>query len=267
VIPPSIDPFSAKNREMAPEEVSRVLVRTGIIVGADDGRPLNFERRDGSTGEVREYRDLMGGDPPIPASLRIVMQVSRWDSLKDMTGVLTGFAMYPTPDDVHLLLVGPDISAVTDDPEGAGVLQECRDLLESLPLETRARVHLVNLPMDDGDENALIVNALQRHAAIVVQKSLVEGFGLTVTEAMWKSRPMIASAVGGIQDQIVDRRDGLLITDPTDLDVFAGALVTLLDAPDLAARLGAAAHQRVLDEYLGDRHLTQYVDLFDSLIR
>jgi len=120
--------------------------------------------------------------------------------------------------------------------------------------------------MDDGDENALIVNALQRHAAIVVQKSLVEGFGLTVTEAMWKSRPMIASAVGGIQDQIVDRRDGLLITDPTDLDVFAGALVTLLDAPDLAARLGAAAHQRVLDEYLGDRHLTQYVDLFESLI-
>ena len=99
--------------------------------------------------------------------------------------------------------------------------------------------------MDDGDENALIVNALQRHAAIVVQKSLVEGFGLTVTEAMWKSRPMIASAVGGIQDQIVDRRDGLLITDPTDLDAFAGALVTLLDAPDLAARLGAAAHQRV----------------------
>ena len=75
---------------------------------------------------------------------------------------------------------------------------------------------------------------------------------------------MIASAVGGIQDQIVDRRDGLLIADPTDLDEFAGALVTLLDDPDLAARLGAAAHQRVLDEYLGDRHLTQYVDLFDE---
>ena len=107
----------------------------------------------------------MGGDRPIPASDRLVVQVSRWDHLKDMTGVLTGFAMYPTPDDVHLLLVGPDISAVTDDPEGAGVLQECRDLLDSLPLETRARVHLVNLPMDDGDENALIVNALQRHAA------------------------------------------------------------------------------------------------------
>src|SRR5664280_2385594 len=80
-----------------------------------------------------------------------------------------------------------------------------------------------------------VSGVLVRTGIIVVQKSLVEGFGLTVTEAMWKSRPMIASAVGGIQDQIVDRRDGLLITDPTDLDVFAGALVTLLDSPDLAA--------------------------------
>ena len=266
VIPPSIDPFSAKNREMAPDEVRGVLVRTGILAGADDDAVLHFERRDGSHGEVREYRDLMGGDRPISESDRLVVQVSRWDHLKDMTGVLTGFAMYPTPEDVHLLLVGPDISAVTDDPEGAGVLQECRELLDTLPLEIRARVHLVNLPMDDGDENALIVNALQRHASIVVQKSLVEGFGLTVTEAMWKSRPMIASAVGGIQDQIVDRRDGLLIADPTDLDEFAGALGTLFDAPDLAAQLGAAAHQRVLDEYLGDRHLTQYVELFDNLI-
>ena len=95
---------------------------------------------------------------------------------------------------------------------------------QTFPPAIRARVHLVYLPMDDGDENALIVNALQRHASIVVQKSLVEGFGLTVTEAMWKSRPMIASAVGGIQDQITDRRDGLLIADPTDLDAFAGAL-------------------------------------------
>ncbi len=266
MIPPSIDPFSAKNRDMAPEEVRGVLVRTGIVAGDDDGAPLDFERRDGSHGQVREYRDLMGGDRPIHAADRLVVQVSRWDHLKDMTGVLTGFAMYPTPEDVHLLLVGPDISAVTDDPEGAGVLQECRDLLDTLPLATRARVHLVNLPMDDGDENALIVNALQRHAAIVVQKSLVEGFGLTVTEAMWKSRPMIASAVGGIQDQITDRSEGLLVADPTDLDEFAAALKTLLDDPELAARLGAAAHQRVLDEYLGDRHLTQYVDLFASLI-
>ena len=80
------------------------------------------------------------------------------------------------------------------------------------------RIHLASIPMDDVDENAIIINALQRHAYLIVQKSLVEGFGLTVTEAMWKAKPVIASCVGGIQDQIVDGRDGLLIADPSDLD-------------------------------------------------
>ena len=94
--------------------------------------------------------------------------------------------------------------------------------------------------MDDVDENAIIINALQRHAYMVVQKSLVEGFGLTVTEAMWKARPMIASRVGGIQDQIVDERDGLLIDDPYDLDALAAAMARLLDDRELADRLGAA---------------------------
>ena len=266
VIPPSIDPFSAKNRELEPADVSRILLRAGLLAGVDTAGPLPFTRRDGSDGEVREHRDLMGDDAPPSASDKLVIQVSRWDRLKDMTGVLTGFAAHPTPDDVRLMLVGPDISAVTDDPEGAGVLQECRALLHDLPPSIRSRVHLVNLPMDDGDENALIVNALQRHASVVVQKSLVEGFGLTVTEAMWKSRPMIASAVGGIQDQITDGLDGLLISDPRDLDAFASALRSVLGDPQLAARLAEAGHQRVVDEYLGDRHLTQYVELFASLI-
>ena len=86
------------------------------------------------------------------------------------------------------------------------------------------RIHLCSLPMDDIDENAYLVNALQRHATVVVQKSLVEGFGLTVTEPMWKGKPVVASRVGGIQDQIVDGESGLLLDDPGDLDEFAAAL-------------------------------------------
>jgi len=266
VIPPSIDPFSGKNREMEPAEVRNILLRTGLLAGDDAAGPLPFIRRDGSHGQVRAHRGLMGNDAPLPSSARLVIQISRWDRLKDMSGVLTGFTAHPTPDDVHLLLVGPDISAVTDDPEGVDILQECRSLQDRLPPAVRARVHLVNLPMDDVDENALIVNALQRHASIVVQKSLVEGFGLTVTEALWKGRPVIASAVGGIQDQITNGRDALLIADPHDLRAFSVALQTLLDDPQMAARLGATGRQRVLDEYLGDRHLTQYVELFAELI-
>ncbi len=266
VIPPSIDPFAAKNRELAPAEVTDVLVRTGLLTGNDEGRTLAFTRRDGTEGQVRRHRVLSSADRlPAPTD-RLVVQVSRWDRLKDMSGVLTGFCMRPTPDDVHLMLVGPDISAVTDDPEGAVVLRDCQSMREQLAPDVRARVHLVSLPMDDGDENAVIVNALQRRAAIVVQKSLVEGFGLTVTEALFKGRPVIASAVGGIQDQIVHGRDGLLIDNPADLDAFANALHLLLENPRLAEKLGEGGRQRATAEFLGDRHLTQYVELFETLI-
>jgi trehalose synthase len=120
--------------------------------------------------------------------------------------------------------------------------------------------------MDDVDENAHLVNALQHHATVVVQKSLVEGFGLTVTEPMWKARPVVASAVGGIQDQIVDGESGLLLPDPSDLDGFAALLARVLDDPAAAARLGAAARERVRDRFLGDRHLIQYVDLFAQML-
>jgi trehalose synthase len=121
--------------------------------------------------------------------------------------------------------------------------------------------------MGDVDENAHLVNALQRHATVMVQKSLVEGFGLTVTEAMWKGRPVVASAVGGIQEQITHGEDGLLLRDPTDLADLGTALETLLGDPQMSARLAAAGHQRVYDDFLGDKHLEAYVDLFRRLLR
>ena len=204
----------------------------------------------------------------MPANAQVVMQVSRWDRLKDMPGVMRGFADHlgEMPETAHLLLVGPDVSGVTDDPEGAEVLAECMTIWRGLSPATRERVHLSCLPMDDVDENAHLVNALQRYAAVVVQKSLVEGFGLTVTEPMWKARPVVASAVGGIQDQIVDDVSGMLLPDPTDLGDFAGHVRELLLDEELSRRLGTAAHSRVQDRFLGDRHLIQYVDLFGELI-
>ena len=267
IIPPSIDPFSAKNRELDPRTVSAVLATVGVVAGADPDGPVHFERRDGSEGTVRHHTSLIADGPPPPHDARLILQVSRWDRLKDMAGVLTGFVTMAAdgPDDAHLMLAGPDVSGVTDDPEGADVLAECRARWRAVPESIRGRVHLASIPMDDVDENAIIINALQRHAYLVVQKSLVEGFGLTVTEAMWKARPMIASRVGGIQDQIVHERDGLLLDDPYDLDALAAAMTRLLDDRELADRLGAAGRARVHDQFLGDRHLAQYVDLFEHL--
>jgi trehalose synthase len=268
VIAPSIDPFSTKNRELDAGQVCRVLRRAGLIAGRADGEPVDFTRRDGTVGVVRQHRDLLSGSEPPPADAPLVVQVSRWDRLKDMAGVLAAFADYvaPASPQAHLMLAGPDVSGVSDDPEGAEVLAACRAAWAALPEPARKRCHLACIPMDDADENAIIINALQRHAAVVVQKSLFEGFGLTVSEALWKSRPVLASAVGGIQDQIVDGQDGLLLPDPRDLVAFAQRLQLLLDDPSLGERLGRSGHERVRDHFLGDRSLIQYVDLFDDLI-
>ena len=119
--------------------------------------------------------------------------------------------------------------------------------------------------MHDPDEAAAIVNALQRHASVVVQKSLAEGFGLTVAEAMWKSRPVVGSAVGGITDQIVDGEHGLLIEDPRDLEGFGAAVERLLRDPNEAKRLGHNARERALSEFLGDRHLARYARVLGAI--
>jgi trehalose synthase len=240
VIPPSLDPFSPKNVDLADEEVRALVHRAGLVVE--------------------------GG--PLPVDGRVVLQVSRWDRLKDMAGVLDGFArnLDELPSDVHLVLAGPEATGVADDPEASGVLAECRSLWRSLPAAARRRSHLVAVPMADADLNARTVNALQRWSTVVVQKSLAEGFGLTVTEPMWKSRPVVASAIGGIRDQIEHDVSGLLLDDPRDGTALAAALSSLLSDPARCEAMGRAAHLRVRDHYLADRHLIQYVELFGQLL-
>ena len=269
IIPPSIDPFSAKNEDMDRHDVDAVLKRTGLVEVHDGEQgSIEFSRRDGGSGEVREYDDLVHGGQVVPADARLVLQVSRWDRLKDMDGVLRAFADHldDLPDDAHLMLVGPDVSGVSDDPEGSEVFEECKRIWDDQPEEAQARLHLCALPMDDIDENAHIVNALQRHATVVVQKSIVEGFGLTVTEPMWKGRAVIATRVGGIQDQIEHGENGLLLDDPHDLDAFAGLLAELLSDDERCEQLGKAAKERVRERYLGDLALIRYAELVRDLI-
>lgn len=228
VIQPSIDPFSDKNRYLTRDEVDSIL---------------------------REW---------VPLDVPLVVQAARWDRLKDHAGVMRMFAdhLAHTHPGVHLVVAGPEAADVADDPEGAEVFAACSELHASLEPEVRRRVHLLSCPTDN-----LLVNALQRKAEVVVQKSQAEGFGLVISEAMWKRRPVVASRVGGIQDQIEHGRSGILIDDPTDGAAFARAIGGLLDDPRRATRLGVAAEQRVIEHFLTTRQLTETVRLLSTLRR
>jgi trehalose synthase len=184
-----------------------------------------------------------------------------------MAGVLQGFVLgnVAAETGAHLLLVGPDPEGVTDDPEARAVLAECAEIWRGLTDVHRSGASLVGVPMDDLEENAAIINSLQRHATVIVQKSLKEGFGLTVSEGMWKGDPVVASAVGGIQDQVRDGVDGFLLPDPTDLQSFAARVKQLLSEPDLPARMGASGHERVRDHFLPDRDLGEWLALIERL--
>ncbi|GIK78651.1 MAG: glycosyltransferase [Acidobacteria bacterium] len=264
IVPPSIDVFSPKNQELGFEAIDAILTRVGLIAGDDRGGG-GFIRHDGSAGRVLRGAEITQ-EMPIPDGAPLATQVSRWDRLKDPVGVLRGFAGQLDGGDPHLLLAGPAAAAVADDPEGADVLAEVLEAREALGPEVRARTHIACLPMDDVEENAAMVNAIQRRSEIVVQKSLAEGFGLTVAEAMWKAKPVVASARGGIQDQIESGVSGILLPDPADLEAFGRAVRRLIDDEALRLRIGLAARRRIESDFLGTRHLMQYLEFLRALL-
>jgi trehalose synthase len=263
VMPPSIDPLSPKNEELDASTAAQIVGVIGLD-GAQTASAPTFTRADGSPGSV-ERRAEISQLSPLPPQARVVAQISRWDRLKDHLGLMTCFQRHLSEAGLHLVLAGPASAGVSDDPEGAAVLREIESAWRTLDAEVRGLIHLVSLPMDDDDENAAMVNALQRRAEIVVQKSLAEGFGLTVAEAMWKSRPVVGTRVGGIQDQIVDGESGLLIDDPRDLEATASAIRFLADDPERAGEIGERARQRVRERYLAPVRLAEYVGLLAGI--
>ena len=266
VIPPSIDIFSPKNQDLSAEAVDAILAAAGIVEDGGDGGQPCFQRENGTMGTVARKARIVE-ERPLPLQAPLVLQVSRWDRLKDPAGVMQGFVDHVAEQipEAELMLAGPSVEGVTDDPEGAEVVEEVNAIYRTLPDEVRQRIHLAQLPMDDRQENAAIVNALQRHATIVVQKSLAEGFGLTVAEGMWKGRPLVASAVGGISDQVLDGETGVLVKDASDLAEYGAALNRILSDPEEGDRMGEKGRQRVLEHFIGVRHLRQWVELVDRI--
>jgi trehalose synthase len=265
VIPPSIDPYSPKNADIDAASVEAILTTIGVYEAGGSVRRGVFTRSDGTRGEVtRPGMVTAQGRPGLADPL--VLQVSRWDRLKDMAGVMAGFAGHVLPDgNAWLVLAGPSVAGVADDPEGAAVFAECVAQWQDMPAELRSRIMLITLPLEDPEENAAMVNALQRRAAVIVQKSLAEGFGLTVAEGMWKGRPVIGSAVGGIVDQITDGT-GFLLADPADLATFGTQVRWLLEHPAQADQMGQAGMAYTREHFVGDLHLLRFAEVIDVLI-
>jgi trehalose synthase len=254
IIHPAIDPGSTRCRPMDARTIRSVLAA------------IRLEPEGDSEHHLRQYATVIQDDP-LPRGAATILQLSRWDPLKDMAGVLLAFATDVARHcDAHLVLAGPDPDAIPDDPENAAVLRHVVSLRDALPTATRARTHLVMLALSHLEANAVIVNALQRRATLVVQKSLQEGFGMAVTEAMWKRRPLVASAVGGILEQVVHGRHGLLVRDPSDLDAFSEAVLRLLRDVPLSQRLASMAHSRCRERFLAQRELHDYAHLYMELL-
>lgn len=214
LIHPSIDPLSDKNKPLPKEQIDAVL---------------------------EKYR--------IPKDKPIVMQISRFDRLKDPVGVIEAYRKTKRYVDCQLVLAG---GAAADDPEGAQVLEEVEDAASHDP-----DIHVLLLPQND-----LEINALQSAAAVIMQKSLKEGFGLTVTEALWKAKPVVASNVGGIPLQIKHKYSGLLCY---SVDGASFALKQLLNSPEYARMLGENGREHIKNNFLITRHLRDYMLLFLSL--
>ncbi|MDD5439705.1 MAG: glycosyltransferase [Candidatus Omnitrophica bacterium] len=185
----------------------------------------------------------------VPTDKPIVTQISRFDRLKDPLGVVAAYKKVKRYSDCRLILAG---GTAADDPEGAEVLAEVREEAKGDP-----DIHILLLPQND-----IEVNALQRGSAVVMQKSLKEGFGLTVSEALWKGKPVIASHVGGIPLQIAHKYSGLLCF---SVDGAAFALKQLLNNPRFAKKLGENGREHVRTNFLITRHLKDYMLLFLSL--
>jgi trehalose synthase len=222
-----------------PEYAQKLTPPQRFIMPAID--PFSTTNRDLSEAEIAAR--LQHYD--IPTDLPLVVQVSRFDKWKDPQGVIDAFHLARREVDARLVLVG---NVATDDPEG-------QEIFESLCGQHNDRVRILSV------QDSAFVNALQRRAAVVLQKSIREGFGLTVTEAMWKGAAVIGARVGGIRHQIEDGVNGFLVE---SVEQAAARIVQLLTDPPLRARLGAAARETVRTRFLMTRLMEEWLDLLGA---
>jgi trehalose synthase len=205
--------------------------------------PLSDKNRELSSTEIEEVRKKCN----IPDDKPIILQVSRFDRFKDPIGVINAYKIVKKYNDCRLILVG---SPATDDPEGEVILNEVKEHAGK-----DADIHILMLPPDNHKE----INALQRMATVILQKSLKEGFGLTVSEAMWKEKPIIGGAVGGIPLQIIHGVTGFVVY---SVEGAAFRIRQYLNNPEMAAKMGQSGKEYVRNNFLLTRQIRDYLSVW-----
>ncbi|MEK6690611.1 MAG: glycosyltransferase [Nitrospirota bacterium] len=228
----------------APNYAQELPIRQFMISPSID--PLSDKNRELPSEIIDSVLNKYNLDKSKP----IITQISRFDYLKDPVGVIQAFKMVRKSIDCQLVLAG---GTATDDPESEKVFEEVKERASDNP-----DIHILLIP----PESDMEINALQRAATIIVQKSIKEGFGLTVTEALWKGKPVVASAVGGIPLQVKNRFTGLLCH---SVEGAAYAVKRLLSNPEYARWLGNNGREHIRQNFLLTRHLKDYLLLFISL--
>lgn len=228
----------------APSFSRRISIRQVLISPSID--PLSDKNKELPEEKINEICERFG----IYRKRPVITQISRFDYLKDPIGVIKAYRLVKEHIDCQLVLAG---GGATDDPEGMKVLEEVKNEANGDP-----DIHVLFLPPGSDIE----INALQRASTVVLQKSLREGFGLTVAEALWKGKPVIASAVGGIPLQIAHKYSGILTH---SIEGTAFWIKQLINAPDFAKRLGTNGKEHIKNNFLITRHIREYLLLFLSM--
>lgn len=283
VIQPGIDPLSLKNREFGLRETVEVLCNGGLIPAPSPTvhEPYRVQAQrvlpDGTLGPANAGESIGLLTRPI------VTQISRWDRLKGFLPLMRAFALLKQSAEaadphgdalqrrrlnlVRLVLAGPEPSGVADDPEAAGVMEELRRYYVEMPPAVQCDVALLLLPMESAEQNALMVNALQRASTIVVQNSLREGFGLTIAEAMWKRVPVLTnSRACGPRQQVRDGLDGRLVRNPEDEAELQRVLTEMLADTPGRLRWGRTAQRHVYDRFLIMAQLRSWARLIGTAL-
>jgi trehalose synthase len=280
IIHPALDPFSHKNRELSVHKLVGILANASLV---PDAHPVMTDPFDPPAMRVQSDGSFAPATCPEDIGLLYrptVTQVSRWDKLKGWQSLLEGFVLLKhrtrnskQPERQHraleyarLVLAGPEPSAVQDDPEAVGVLERLIESYKALEPEVRRDVVLLSLPMSSRKTNALMVNTLQHCSSVVVQNSLREGFGLTVTEAMWKRVSVLGTTACGIRQQIRHGVDGHLNAHPEDPAAIADALEGLLTNALLRMTHARRAQRRVHDKFLVFRQVAKWLRVLTETV-